>query len=741
MSAAIPSVRGAAARTVRGAYGRATALVPEGMERSGPMLIVLGIVAGIAFVGVVTPIAGRGDFGQWLMASRYYLGLDVPAYRSIGALPPLVPILLAGVQLVIPNPVVALQAFTFGMLVALVASFYVVGSVLLRSRAGGAITVIGAFLVTDRFLELLAFGGLFQLAAIALINVAIGAFTRAGDGQPGAGRAWAMGSAALVLLALTHVGTAMVGIPLGLAVAGISALRLRHLPLRALLRTSAPLLVGIAVIGVYAVLALAPASKDYVSNPASLAYRGPGRLMSSLFAYGPTAAIVLTGAAAAVVGGLLDVLKRSIGRGLIVLAWAAGAWGFLVAAAVTGAGTDYPRFAPVVVAPLVVAAAAAVLALLEIMARNLHLRSPSARPQLLLVGAAGALAVVTIPFAIVRYQGQMNTYQPFDAAALTAAAELVDTSLGSDPGTVLTSVRDGKWLEGLTGREALFNLPVRFAVRPEEWQRSVDADTILRSSAALTNQFYFVKFWDPVAAAMAAAPAATAPAATAPAAMTISMNHGGEFVDVLELRQADTQLIGATRTWTAQVGPVGAEGRLTPQSATYQTRWGQSRGPASASFVRTVSVLDEGSTMSLIDNAPGYAIQSVLRPAAGMSFTSISIDGRKASLCLTRIGDREPCLQLWASEPDAQMRSTSQGLAIRTTTSTQLSLYLTDLTAGGDSVGLGLVEPSAVVERHDIRAAILLAIDPAFDDRRLRLEAVGFHLVRQIGPYAVLQRP
>ena len=80
---------------------------------------------------------------------------------------------------------------------------------------------------------------------------------------------------------------------------------------------------------------------------------------------------------------------------------------------------------------------------------------------------------------------------------MTAAAELVDTSLGSDPGTVLTSVRDGKWLEGLTGREALFSLPVRYAVRPDEWQRSVDADTILRSSAALTNQFYFVKFWVP----------------------------------------------------------------------------------------------------------------------------------------------------------------------------------------------------------------------------------------------------
>jgi hypothetical protein len=711
MSAAILSLRGAAGRTLRGAFGRAFVLAPEEIERSGPLLIVLAIVAGIAFVGAITPISGRGDFGQWLMASRYYLGLDVPAYRSIGALPPLVPMLLAGIQVVIPDPVVALQAFTLGMVLAVALSFYVVGSVLLRSRVGGLISVVGAFLITDRFLELLAFGGLFQLAAIAFINLAIAAFARAGDSARDAGRWFAIGSAWLVLLALTHVGTAGVGIPVALAVAGISVICLRRLGWIALLRTLAPLLIVVVAIGVYAVVVLGPASKDYVSNPASLAYRGPGRLMSSLFAYGATAALVLTGAIAAVAGGALDAVRRSFGRGLIVLAWCAGAWGFLLVAAIAGTGTDYPRFAPVVLAPLVVAAASAILLLVQVIARNVQVRVPSVRLELLSVAAAGALAVITIPFAAVRYQVQMNGYQPVDAVALTAAAEFVDTSLGNEPGIVLTSVRDGKWLEGLTGREALFNLPVRYAVRPDEWQRSVDADTLLRSSAALTNQFYFVKFSDP----------ASGGAGSAPTATTISMNHGGEFVDVLELRPADTQLIGTARSWTAEVGAVGTQARVEAQSAMYRTQWQQSRGAASASFTRTVTVLDDGSTISVIDNAPEYAIEETLRPAPGMRFTSVAIDGRKARLCLTRIGEQEPCLQVWASEPDAELRSTSRGLVVRTTASTQLSLYLTDLTAGGESVGLGLIDPSAVVQRYDIKAAILLATDPAFDDRRLRL--------------------
>src|SRR6185436_18407669 len=147
-----------------------------GIENSVPLLIVLGVIGGIAYVGATTPITGRGDFGQWLMASRYYLGLDVPAYRSIGALPPLVPMLLAGLQRVIPDPVVALQAFTTGILLLVAASFYVVGSVLLRNRVGGLLSLVGAFLITDRFLELLAFGGLFQLAAVAFVNLAIASY-------------------------------------------------------------------------------------------------------------------------------------------------------------------------------------------------------------------------------------------------------------------------------------------------------------------------------------------------------------------------------------------------------------------------------------------------------------------------------------------------------------------------------------------------------------------------------------
>jgi hypothetical protein len=641
------------------------------------------------------------------------------------------PILLAGLQRLIPDPVIALQVFTMGTLVAVAASFYAVGSVLLRNRVGGLLTVVGAFLITDRFLELLAFGGLFQLAAVAFINVAIAAFVRAGDGGRLTERWWALGSVAIVLLALTHVGTATVGIPITLAVAGISVLRLRRLGWVGLLKAGAPLLIALVALGIYAAAVLGPASKDYVSNPASLFYRGPARLLSSLAAYGPTAAVVVLGGVAVVAGAVVDGLKRSFGAGSILLSWTAGAWGFLAVAAVAGTGTDYPRFAPIVLAPLVVAAAAGMLVAIASITRLAQKLVPSRRVGVVAVVLPGLLAVVAMPFAALRYQAQMRGYQPSDAAALTAADEYVNAALGSAPGAVLTSVRDGKWLEGLTGREALFDLPVRYAVRPDEWQRSVDAQTILRTSGALTNEFYFVKLSDLASNGTGAAPAAT----------TIAMNHGGEFVDVLQLRRSDTKLIGASRTWPALTGPVEAEQSIGPSSATYVTRWEQSHGARSAAFSRTVTVLAGGSTMSIVDNAPGYRIQSLLRPAYGVTFTSVGLDGREARLCLPRVGEQEPCIDLWASEPDAQLRSTPDGIVAETTTSTQLSLYLTDITAGGSSVSLGVIDPAAVAARHDLKAAILLASDPVFLSRRARLEALGFGIVSQIGPYAVFQRP
>jgi hypothetical protein len=62
-----------------------------------PLLVTAGVLAGLVYALAVTPI-GSGDYGQWLMTSRPFLGEAVPAYRDLGEVPQVVPLVLAGIR-------------------------------------------------------------------------------------------------------------------------------------------------------------------------------------------------------------------------------------------------------------------------------------------------------------------------------------------------------------------------------------------------------------------------------------------------------------------------------------------------------------------------------------------------------------------------------------------------------------------------------------------------------------------
>src|SRR4029077_20828895 len=120
-----------------------------------------------------------------------------PDYRTITALPPLIPFLLAGVRLLLPDPGIALQFFNLAMLLALVASVYFVAAALFADRVAGLFAIALAFLVTDRFLELFAFGGLLQAGAIVFTLVSVGAFVHAGRVANASRGWWSLGTLSL----------------------------------------------------------------------------------------------------------------------------------------------------------------------------------------------------------------------------------------------------------------------------------------------------------------------------------------------------------------------------------------------------------------------------------------------------------------------------------------------------------------------------------------------------------------
>lgn len=694
-----------------------------------PLLVTAAVVAGALMLSVGAPIAARGDYGQWLMTSRYYLGAEIPDYRNITALPPAVPLLMAAVRLVISNPIVALHLVSALLLAGVAIGFYAASSWITGNRWVGAFSVVGALLVTDRFLELFAFGGLLQAASVICMCLSVGAFARAGQEWRVSHRWWLCGAAAMSLAALTHVGTGAIAVPVGISAALLSASRLQHLGRWPVVRALVPSIVLLTGVAIYWLVVLVPASDEYLTNPASLAYRGPGRLFDVLFSYPPTSFIVGLGAIWVMVGAARDLLRLRIGGAAYVAAWAGITWGALGYSIASSGATDYPRFATVLLAPLIVAAAAAIVSVIGTL-ENLH----AARDRR--IGGSAIAGVVLFlgtllaaPLTVGRFERQVSIYQPRDAESLTAAVTWLDGQLSSGE-TVLTDVREGKWLEGLTGRAALFSQPVRYAFRPGEWQRSADADALLRSSAALSSGYISGVFTSE-----------SGDAAAVPTGLLIRANHGGEFVDLLRLSPATT-MVSATgeQLGMGQFVPLRTRERSLERQASITTVWGRSTDPG-MTFTQRVITYRNGTTLRVSQSANARALTTDLIPAGGQRFASVKMNGSEAIVCFPAVGGATPCLNVDAAPLGAALSMTADGVLRATSGDAgRLDLLITATTAGQAPIDLGIFDPSEIATAYRVGAALLYQPDPAFRSRVERLEALGFHQARAFGPYRVLMR-
>jgi hypothetical protein len=293
--------------------------------------------------------------------------------------------------------------------------------------------------------------------------------------------------------------------------------------------------------------------------------------------------------------------------------------------------------------------------------------------------------------------------------------------------TVLTEVREGKWLEGLTGRATLFSQPVRYAFRPAEWQRGTDAVALLRSSQTVTSGYVAVQFTERVG--------------DLPTGMILRANHRGEFVDLLRIPPSATQITGHGDTVTAAgLVPLRARQRVTELAARSTTVWGRVDDPQ-FTFTQAVTAFRDGTTLRLTQTAPGHRLAIDLLPILGMEVTALQLDVDEATLCFTQLGASSPCLGVRVAEPGASLAANNDGgLHVTSGTSGRLDVLVTALSAGDAANGLELLEPAEVVERYDVGAALLFAGDPAYASRARRLESLGFTEGPLFGPYRVLLR-
>ena len=369
----------------------------------------------------------------------------------------------------------------------------------------------------------------------------------------------------------------------------------------------------------------------------------------------------------------------------------------------------------------------------EAVALTLERSTPAVLQLRLGIDLLGLVVVVSAPIIVQRYAHQAATYQPLDAAALDEAAAWIDAHLSDPNATILTNVREGKWIEGTTGRATLFSQPVRYAFRPIEWQRSVDAEALLRSTLSMTNGFWLATYGE----------ARATSAGMVPTGLALSVNHGGELVRILESRPSLTSVsVAGTSTTLDRLAPENAAMSSDAESVSHTSRFIGALGTASVEVAQTVRVWEDSTTIELTEEASQGTLGVELGAPAGMALTSLDAHGREGLACFTEIGGREPCVRIWIGQDDGALAwGPNGGIQISTTASSRIDVHLTAVTPGEPSVGLGLLDPPAIVDERDLGAALLYAPDPAYPARAQRLHDLGFEFARVIGPYRVFLNP
>jgi hypothetical protein len=721
--------------TTRTVPGRLTR--PVAAFATPPISAVLAGLLGATLLALAVLVAttplGSGDYGQWLMAARPYAGLDVPPYRADAAVPPVVPLVIGAVQQVVHDPVATVHAAALIILVALGLAAFLAGMSLFDPLAG-VLAAVAALLFSNLFLQLFAFGGLLQAGAIAFLWASVGTIWLARVDHERRRRWLTLGAIATGAGALTHAGTASIAVPTGVVITAIVVVGI-PLSWRERAREVVPMAAVLAVVAAYWFIVLLPGGTDLARNPASLDYRGPSRLVDALTASWANAAVLVIGAAAIVGGTVGELRRRRVASWTALAAWTVIALAVLCVAVAGGVATDYPRFVTPIMAPFVIAVGAAVAIVLRTVGTWAVRRARAGSGSGWSVALAALLVAVAVPAAVGEFAQEARGYEVSDPSALAESARWINAHLPAQA-VVLTTAREGKWIEGLSGRGTLFANSVRYNFRPDEWERSFAADALLQGvGGALVNEFFFAKLSDAGASD------------ALPRGVVIAANHGGEYVDLLRTLPSATTVSDGTGTRLATLSNLDLETKqlLTHgDDALAESVWTESPAGGSVALHQRMSLRRGSSTfeieLAVPDSVPSGSIELSMMPGGGSQLDSVSLHGSEANLVYRPIGSGSPQLRIVASGLNAAIVQSENGALVAHADGRTLRLLVTDLTgAAFPTAGLQALDPEALVTEYDIQAA-LLRRDPSLAARERRLRALGFEPASTIGTYELLRR-
>ena len=690
-----------------------------------PLLLLLAVVVGFGFVLAWTPI-GAGDYGQWLMTSRYFLGPEVADYRSFQSVPPVIPFVLALLQLIIPDPMAALHVLRVLLLLLLASGLYSLGRALM-SRTAGAFAVVLGLLVTDQFLVLFAFDGLEQVAATSFMLLGLAAFirgARSGDRR----RTWfLLGAGCLGLAALSHLVSGAIALLVGAAVAVAAAgiTTSKRDPWARRLAPVLPLVPILAVVATCWLLVFLPGISHYLGNPVSLDYRAPGRLLERFFLDPLTAGIALVGVLSLVAGVIREMQSRSAGSYSLLLLWTGLVWGTFGFSALTGVAADHVRFDSLLLTPLIVSGGAGLAA-----ARGSYGRLVGkAARSLTLSWVLLAVAIVALGGAMVttsRWHQALGGYELSDAVALHSIAGWLDDNVPPDK-AVLAPAREGALIEALTDRTTLVSTALRYAYRPGELKRTVDAAVLLSSSGAIVRQSFVINSLDQGTGG-----------GQAPTGMLIGANHAGEYLDAVTVPTGQTSLFKRDQPFRAiaTVREDGAAPSHDPAATDVGafTGWGAD-AYSQLSYSETLILSDDSpSTDAIAEASSGYGIDLQIWPVAEAEVVTTD---QGTELNLTRSGAGQPYLRLSVMGDTVAVSATGDTIRVRTTGATRLHLRTTMASTVVPLSNPGVLDPQELAADGEV-GAVLLKVDASYTARRHRMEQLGFALARREGAYALL---
>jgi len=455
--------------------------------------------------------------------------------------------------------------------------------------------------------------------------------------------------------------------------------------------------------------------------------------VNALTTYLPNAILVVAGVLAMVIGAARELRRRAFGPYLWLALWTAAAWGLLAVAVVKGAGTDYSRFAYLLLPPLVLAAAGGITSVARALVPLSRLGPLGVRSR-----GEAALVVMTVlatlaaPLAIDNYRIRAKVFvMPDDQAALRAIGRL-DVALAGQDSTILVSPPNfGANVEAFTGRPTLTRSPIRYAFRAGQWERSIDATVLMSASVALTNENFLVRWSGPLVGATQ----------VATGTLTVAANHGGEFVNLLSLAPEDETFLDAGALTLATL-PLGlTERHEGTDRVDVRTEW---RGPGDdiAFVARTVGLSAEADSMSITEASSAGPTRSLLRVAPGIALASYESTGdQEARLCFSKRGNTNPCVIVAVEGTGARLIEDDKAFAIEGGQDGRTTVRITALSEGRSFVGLALRDPTEIIERYGVGAVVLSVNSPQDLAALPRLTALGFTETFDEGIYRVLLRP